>query len=337
MQHHDVGVLRGHKRPVNCLAKCLSGAPDLLASGSQDSTVRIWDLRTNKVAQCITQVFAGDAVSSVAFPSATDLYVASHNQLYTFDLRNTGMIVKEATTILEPAADEINTLAVHPSHAKKPWLAVPDDEGEIGIVNLQTKALQTTLRGQHTNLCMSAAFRPKCAGYDLVTGGHDCQLVFWEMNGDRCTGRMRAKLSMQDIIGDDALADGTQMWNPPFVYDVAFNAAGRSLAAALGDGSVVLLDFASRSLQRRLTAHRAVATCVEFAAWQGKEYLISAANDATVAIWDYKAAIQSADEAATMVPLANRPNAIATHVNANGCTLYVGDDRTATIALIQLH
>jgi hypothetical protein len=78
------------------------------------------------------------------------------------------MLVSEATTIFEPAADEINTLHVHPNAKKKPWLAIPDDEGDIGILDMKTRAMRTTLRGQHSNICTSVAFRPRCAGYDLV-------------------------------------------------------------------------------------------------------------------------------------------------------------------------
>ncbi|OQR97269.1 hypothetical protein ACHHYP_12314 [Achlya hypogyna] len=334
MQHSDGGVLRGHKRPVNCLAKCATGAPHLMASGSEDSTCRLWDLRTHKVATCISKAFAGEAVNSIAFPSSHEIYVASHNQLYMFDLRAGSMILTEATTIFEPAADEINSLALHPMPAKKPWLAVPDDEGEIGVVNLQSRALMTTLRGQHTNIAMTAAFRPKCAGYDLVTGGLDCHMVFWEMNGDRGTGRMRFKLNMQMLVSEDALGDATQVWNPPFVHDLKFNTTGRTVAAALGDGSVALVDFASRSLTRRLRTHTAAVSCVEFVPFHGTELLVSAANDAKVAVWDLKAA----DARATpyVIPHQHRPNALATHVDSDALMLYVGDDTTSTIAMYRL-
>ncbi|OQS03141.1 hypothetical protein THRCLA_04549 [Thraustotheca clavata] len=335
MENVLLGVLRGHKRPVNCVVACKENS-HLLASGSDDSTVRLWDLRTQKVAQCISKVFGRDGITSIAFPSNNVLYAASLNQLYMFDLRNQSMILTEATKIFEPLQDEINTLHAHPILKKKPWLAVPDDDGNIGIVNLQTNQLQTTLRGQHANICMCAAFRPKCAGYDLVTGGLDCNLVFWEMNGDRGGGRVRHRMNMQQLLAENTLSDARQMCNPPFIHDVAFNALGRMVAAALGDGSVALVDFGKRNLVKTLSAHQAAATCVQFASLQAKEYLLSAANDAKIAFWDYKAALENDEYVPHMIQLEHRPNTFATHVQDNAMTLYIGDDTTSNIAMYQV-
>ncbi|KAF0687477.1 Aste57867_20786 [Aphanomyces stellatus] len=314
------GFLRGHKGAVNCLASAPSSEDPILVSGSNDSTCRIWDLRSRRVTQCIAHAFAGEPVNSVAFGvSSTELYVASVNQVYQFDLRQSAsaLIVTEASTIFEPAADEINCLHVHPTATKKPWLAVPDDEGEIGLLNMKTHAVHT-LRGQHTNICTSAVFRPRCAGYDLVSGGLDCQLVFWEVKSDGSGGRMRFKMNMQSL--EAGLGDATQMWNPPFVYKLAFSANGRSLAAALGDGSIALVDFASRSLVRKLRGHHAIVSDVQFFTHHDTEYVIAAGNDAKLSIWSLETAL---DEAPSwIVPHANgKPNAVA----VVGDAAYVGD------------
>lgn len=271
--------LRGHKAAVNCV-DVYENAPDMMASGSADSTCRVWDLRSQRVSQCIAKAFAGESVNSVKFASTSQLYVASHNQVYLFDLRNSSaLVLTEATTIFDPSADEINKLHLHPMMTKKPWLAIPDDEGEIGLLNIKTQAIHT-LRGHHTNICTSAVFRPRCAGYELVTGGLDCQLIFWEVKSDGTGGRMRHKLNVQAL--EDGLGDSNQMWNPPFIYDLSFSPNGKSIAAALGDGTIALIDFSSRSLIRKLRGHQALVSAVQHFSYGSNDYLISAGNDSKV-------------------------------------------------------
>jgi len=53
-----INVLKGHKAVVSCLS--LSPSGNLLVSGSQDSTVRIWDLKLGKVIKAIKDCFVND-------------------------------------------------------------------------------------------------------------------------------------------------------------------------------------------------------------------------------------------------------------------------------------
>ncbi|RHY24954.1 hypothetical protein DYB32_008599 [Aphanomyces invadans] len=314
----SAGVLRGHKSTVNCLDVCAT-APDILASGSTDSTCRVWDLRSRRVAQCVANAFAGDAVNSVVFASSAELYAASSNQVYLFDLRRSpSLILTEATTIFEPAADDINRLHIHPMQSKKPWLAVPDDDGSIGLLNMKTHVIHT-LRGQHSSICSAAAFRPRCAGYDLVSGGLDSHLVFWEVRNDGSGGRMRAKLNMQHA--DTGLGDATQIWNPPFVHDLAFSTSGRTVAAALGDGSIALIDFASKSVRTKLrSGHNAPVGVVRFFDYNSAEFLVSAGNDSKVCIWPFQDSAPAPDPCAA-IHLHHKPNDVA----MSGDAVYVAD------------
>ncbi|CAK4417143.1 unnamed protein product [Aphanomyces euteiches] len=319
--------LRGHKGAVNCLHVC-QDAVHMMASGSDDSTCRIWDLRTRRVSQCIAQAFAGDPVQSVTFATASQVYVASRNQVYLFDLRNaSSLIVTEATTIFDPVADEINHLHLHPMSTKKPWLAVPDDEGDISILNLKSQSMHT-LRGQHTNICSSAVFRPRSAGYDLVSGGLDCQVIFWEVKSDGSGGRMRYKMNMQTL--ESGLGDDTQMWNPPFVYGLAFSPNGKTFAAALGDGSVALIDFGSRSLVRKLRGHNALVNAVHIFTHRSTDYLISTGNDSKICLWQYES--PQADPSFVVHHTAGKSNAIA----VAGDNIFVADT-TPRISVYQLH
>jgi len=53
-----INILKGHKETVTCLA--LSPSGNLLVSGSQDSTVRVWDLKSGKVLKAIKDCFKND-------------------------------------------------------------------------------------------------------------------------------------------------------------------------------------------------------------------------------------------------------------------------------------
>jgi len=55
-------TFKGHRGSVLCLAH--DSASSLLASGSEDASARIWDLRTSKTAVCL---LAGGDVTSIAF------------------------------------------------------------------------------------------------------------------------------------------------------------------------------------------------------------------------------------------------------------------------------
>mmetsp|Transcript_14310 Transcript_14310/g.16403 ORF Transcript_14310/g.16403 Transcript_14310/m.16403 type:complete len:84 (+) Transcript_14310:104-355(+) len=55
-------TLKGHKSSVNCLS--YQNETSLLLSGSDDTTARLWDLRTSKASLCIR---TDSPVTSVAF------------------------------------------------------------------------------------------------------------------------------------------------------------------------------------------------------------------------------------------------------------------------------
>lgn len=72
-------------------------------------------------------------------------------------------------------ADEVNQVAVN---AAGTFLAAADDAGEVAIIELKTHNRRKRLRGGHSNLCSSVAFRAdhpwQCAGsYRLPSECHE--------------------------------------------------------------------------------------------------------------------------------------------------------------------
>ncbi len=84
------GNLYGHTDGVNCLTYWNTVA----ASGSDDHTVRLWDLNTSSCISVIDGVFDKKITSICHNPRMTkQLYVACGNRILEFDLRNLPSIV----------------------------------------------------------------------------------------------------------------------------------------------------------------------------------------------------------------------------------------------------
>ncbi|GMF25403.1 unnamed protein product [Phytophthora lilii] len=339
-------TFKGHRDSVNTLLCEESVHPNVLASGSDDGTCRLWDVRTTRVIKCLNVKKAlgavdedESAVNSLAFGKASAgaerayIYVAAGNKVLTFDVRQPALIVDCADReVFQQNEDEINVLSRHPGKQGK-FLSAPDDTGDICVFDLESHRLLKTLRGQHTNICSVAPFRPN-APWDLVSGGMDGQLLFWDFS----RGRVKFSIDLNtgvNGLGNAAAVEGEggaqQMFNPPLVHSLAFAPNGKSFAAGLGDASIAVVDFGSKQIVRRLKHHGAMVSQVHFPAFRPLDRLVSTANDAKVCLWDYEAALSleaasGGEEDDPMAPnpfvvaefaLRNSPNAVTTVAQQN--------------------
>lgn len=358
-------TFRGHRDSVNTLLVDDVKHPNILVSGSDDGTSRLWDVRSCRTTQCVNVIRAlrlsisdrnvypeAVGVNSAAFGSNQEpflLHLAVANKILSFDLRNSSLILDSLSKeILQANDEEINAIHIHPGR-RSSFLAAPDDSGIVKIYDLEQQRVYKTLQYQHTNICTAAVFRPN-SPWDLVSGGMDGYLLFW----DFCRGRLKHKIDLhagmhqleKSEVRSTAPSDtkSSQTYNPPLVYSIAFTSQGKTFAAGLGDGSIAIIDFNARRILRRLRVHRAAVSQVLFAnSSTDADYpwLFSCGNDAQIHMCDYKHVIAhdgsslslTAKDLVKSLTVSSNPNAISTSQHQ---TLLHVADTTAVITSFSL-
>ena len=226
----------GHKACINCVDGTTI-ARSLIATGSEDKTVRIWDVRVDKAIKCITQCFES-SVEAVKFGISDDytIYAASDRVLFSFDLRTEGIVMKSPITIAENAAtDDINCLDVS---SDGNFIAVADDAGIITIVNSRLLTANNPKRLQgHTSIVNAVAFSP-INNLRLMSGGFDYILNSWDIDTSITIGNPAASANLSKLGNEANDGVSAKSINPPFIQGISYTCNGRALAIALGDGSV---------------------------------------------------------------------------------------------------
>ena len=241
--------LRGHRASVTCLQ--LDAEQQSLLSGSDDKTVRLWDVRTNRSTKCMLGCFEAP-IEAVRFATSSIVYAACSKAIYSFDLRFDGVLTKEPVAQLSMGngTDEISSIAIN---SKGDTLAAAMDSGVINIIPIRGNGSFCENAGStrykrltrvHTNIVSTISFK-KNNPRELLSGGFDYIGCVWEV--DR--GRPKCSTSFQLIPatvteGDepDEASNPMQMINPPFVMSMNYILDGRCVVAALGDGSVSCAD-----------------------------------------------------------------------------------------------
>ncbi|CDH50086.1 wd40 repeat-containing protein [Lichtheimia corymbifera JMRC:FSU:9682] len=272
-----VARLDGHKGAVLCVKYAQDSilGDHVLASGAEDNSCRLWDLRQARAIKGIQKL--GDAVSSIAFATQKPLvYLASGKKVYAFDLRNEGLILTTPAEEYEFSDDEINSIDVRDN-----FLVTGDDQGDVKVVDMDSNKIYKKLVKKHNSICMAVRFRAR-KPWEVWSGGLDCQLFQWDFS----------RGTPMNITNTNETAPGQQqMFNPPFVYSLDTSSDGQWVGAGLGDGSLQLVHGGKKGKAKEMRftdAHNHLVNCLSFLpSTKGKpQQLLSGSANGSVKLWD---------------------------------------------------
>ncbi|KAF1960416.1 WD40 repeat-like protein [Byssothecium circinans] len=285
-------TLEGHSDSVN--SATLSYDLTLLASGSKDKTIKIWEVSSG---ECV-QTLKGHpgSIGSVTFLHNSMLASGSYDKTIKVWDTNSGNCVHT----YNGHTDAVYSVVL--SHDST-WLASASADKTIKIWDLSSSGeCVQTLEG-HSSSVGSVAL-----SYDsalLASGSYDETIKIWEISSGKCVQTLEGH---SDAVNSVALShDSTRLasaayrtiriWNTSSgeclqllesrsgsVRSVAFSHDSALLASASYDGTVRIWDASSGGSLQTLKGHSDRVNSVAFLYYSTR--LASASDDKTVKIWE---------------------------------------------------
>ncbi len=249
-QTAELVVQSGHAHAVASVAFSPDGK--ILASGSYDNTIKLWDVASGKELRTLSG--HSSIVKMVAF-SPDGHILASGSSIDTIKLWNV------------ESGKELRTLKgdfwhVHPAlfSPDGKMLAFRSSDQTIRLWDVASGKELRTLSG-HSKSISSIAFSPD--GETLATGSGDSTIKLWEVESGK---ELRTLLSHASVSS------------------VSFSLNGKTLASGSTDGSIKLWDVEREKELGTLKGHMYRVDFISFSP-DGK-ILASISNDTTYKLWD---------------------------------------------------
>ncbi len=266
----------------------------MVAAGSTDGVVRLWDTRSGRRVRTLGRHSA--PVSSVAWsPDGSRLASASYDKTVRLWESGTGQLLRT----IEGHSAWVRSVVFSPDGAQ---LASASDDRTVKLWESATGQLLRTIEG-HSGSVLCVAFSPDGSG--LISPSNDGTVKLW----DTGTGRLlraledtRALLRPVALSSDGTLAcataqDTVELWDTESgqllrclrghsspLFCVRYSPDGRWLASASYDNTLQLRDAATGQLLRNLKGHHDWVSSVAFS--PDRRRLISGSHDNTVRLWE---------------------------------------------------
>jgi len=244
-------TLRGHLSRVWTIAFSPDG--QMLASGSDDQTIRLWNARDGT---CLT-VLQGhtSGVTSVRFsPNGQLLATASEDS----SIRLWSVAHRTSLKTLQGHTRWVRAVAFSPDGQT---LASGSDDLTVRLWEVKTGTCRQTLQG-HTGWVTSLSFSPN--GQTLASGSEDTSVRLWSVQDGTCFKLLQGHSSC--------------------VWEVAFNSNGQTLASGSADRSARLWDVQDGTCLKTFQGQISGVTSASFG--PDGSTLASGSYDALVRLWD---------------------------------------------------
>ena len=247
------GVLIGHADSISSVSFSPDGT--LLASGSSDSTIKLWDVSTQENI-AILQGHT-DAVNSVSF-SPDGLLLASGSSDNTVKLWNVS--AEENIATLRGHTDTVNSVVFSPDGT---LVASGSDDSTVKLWNVGSRANTATFQENRHRDIYSISFSPD--GTLLASGSSYGEVDLWNVS-------TQEKTATFDWSGD--------------VLSVSFSPDGKTIAAGFDSRGIVALgDVETHTNIATLEGHKWDVTSVAFSP-DGTLLAAGTAESHTVKLWD---------------------------------------------------
>lgn len=259
-------TLTGHDHYVDTVTFNSNGS--VLASGSFDTTIRLWNALSGVYLHTLTQDRIGE-VSSIAFsPNGKTLVSGNYRNIHKWNVLNRNHIQK-----LEGHNKPINSVTINSVGTTIASGGIAEYNGEdnfgnkaIYLWDLETGKFKKTLSGNMGDInCL--AFSPN--GKLLASG---CENV-WDEDMDA--------IIMWDV------ASGSQVYmlkgHTGSIYSIVFSLDGKTLASGSADNTIRLWDVATQKHNHTFTGHLDDIKGLAFT--QDGSKLVSGSTDGTILVW----------------------------------------------------
>lgn len=227
-------TLRGHdRRTIGDIAYSPDGT--LIASVSNDGTVRVWDAKHNADGTAIIDL-GGAGFDDLAIGRKSNrVLVAADGEICNLDYES------KKLSVLVVDQQQRNIMALALSHDERFVAVRISEDTDVSIWDIATGELRTTLAG-HDRAVFSIAFSPDSRV--VATGGAERIIRLWEVKSGR---------PIADLLGHEH-----------HVRFIAFSPDGRRLASGSSDSTIIVWDVDSRKQALLLRADNEEVCCLAF-------------------------------------------------------------------------